>query len=235
MTLQEFSVEFDILYNNVSSNQAPGLTEYEKSVFLTQAQEAIVLDLYKGTGGDSFESTEEVTRYLSTLVKATTLVEDTEVNDLLILNSKRFKFKEEDQQKLMFILYYSAQIYTDDEKTLTRDVLVVPTTLDRVYKEMENPFKKSNNNRILALSSEDCIDLITDKDIKEFYIKYLRKPLPIILPGSLEGGLSINGFTETSDYYEEQAQDSTIELPASTHRSILLRAIQLAQMVWKTS
>lgn len=235
MTLQEFSVSFDILYNNISSNQAPGLTEYEKSVFLTQAQDAIVLDLYKGTGGDSFESTEEVTRYLSTLVKATTLVEDTEVNDLLILNSKRFKFKEEDQQKLMFILYYSAQIYTDDEKTLTRDVLVVPTTLDRVYKEMENPFKKSNNNRILALSSEDCIDLITDKDIKEFYIKYLRKPLPIILPGSLEGGLSINGFTENSDYYEKQAQDSTIELPASTHRSILLRAIQLAQMVWKTS
>lgn len=235
MTLQEFSVEFDILYNNVSSNQAPGLTEYEKSVFLTQAQEAIVLDLYKGTGGDSFESTEEVTRYLSTLVKATTLVKDTEVNDLLILNSKRFKFKKEDQQKLMFILYYSAQIYTDDEKTLTRDVLVVPTTLDRVYKEMENPFKKSNNNRILALSSEDCIDLITDKDIKEFYIKYLRKPLPIILPGSLEGGLSINGFTKNSDYYEEQSLDSTIELPASTHRSILLRAIQLAQMVWKTS
>lgn len=235
MTLQEFSVEFDILYNNVSSNQAPGLTEYEKSVFLTQAQDAIVLDLYKGTGGDSFESTEEVTRYLSTLVKATTLVEDTEVNDLLILNSKRFKFKEEDQQKLMFILYYSAQIYTDDEKTQTRDVLVVPTTLDRVYKEMQNPFKKSNNNRVLALSSEDCIDLITDKEVKEFYIKYLRKPLPIILPGSLEGGLSINEITEDNEYYANSTYDSTIELPVSTHRAILLRAIQLAQMVWKTS
>lgn len=37
MTLQEFSDEFDVLYNNIMSNQAPGLDEYEKSVFLTKA------------------------------------------------------------------------------------------------------------------------------------------------------------------------------------------------------
>ena len=104
MTLQEFSVEFDILYNNISSNQAPGLTEYEKSVFLTQAQDAIVLDLYKGTGGDSFESTEEVTRYLNTLVKATTLTQDN-VKETPILNAKRFKFSEEVKEELLFILY----------------------------------------------------------------------------------------------------------------------------------
>ena len=230
MTLQEFSVEFDILYNNISSNQAPGLTEYEKSVFLTQAQEAIVLDLYKGTGGDSFESTEEVTRYLNTLVKTATLTQD-DVKETPILNAKRFKFDEDVKKELMFILYQSAQIYTDVLKSQTRDVIVVPTTLDKVYKEMQNPFKRSNNNRVLALSSEDCIDLITDKDIKEFYIKYLKRPSPIILPNSLEGGLSINGITNSYSYLPED----TIELPASTHRSILLRAIQLAQMVWKTS
>ena len=39
MTNQEVSNEFDILYNNVTSNQAPGLDEYEKSVFLTKAQD----------------------------------------------------------------------------------------------------------------------------------------------------------------------------------------------------
>ena len=42
MTNYEFSNEFDILYNNISSNQAPGLDEYEKSVFLTKAQEEIL-------------------------------------------------------------------------------------------------------------------------------------------------------------------------------------------------
>ena len=42
MTTTEFSNEFDILYNNISSNQAPGLDEYEKSVFLTKAQDELV-------------------------------------------------------------------------------------------------------------------------------------------------------------------------------------------------
>ena len=35
MTITEFSNQFDVLYNNITSNQAPGLNEYEKSVFLT--------------------------------------------------------------------------------------------------------------------------------------------------------------------------------------------------------
>lgn len=48
MTLKEFSNEFDVLYNNIMSNAAPGLNEYEKSVFLTQAQEELVVNLYSG-------------------------------------------------------------------------------------------------------------------------------------------------------------------------------------------
>lgn len=42
MTTKEFSDEFDVLFNSITSNQAPGLDEYEKSVFLTQAQEDII-------------------------------------------------------------------------------------------------------------------------------------------------------------------------------------------------
>lgn len=42
MTRAEFSNEFDILYNNITSNQAPGLDEYEKSVFLTNAQTEVI-------------------------------------------------------------------------------------------------------------------------------------------------------------------------------------------------
>lgn len=42
MTNPEFSNEFDVLYNNITSNQAPGLDEYEKSVFLTKAQDEII-------------------------------------------------------------------------------------------------------------------------------------------------------------------------------------------------
>ena len=55
MTIQEFSTEFDVLYNNVTSNQAPGLNEYEKSVFLTKAQSQLVNEYFNsrtdGFGG----------------------------------------------------------------------------------------------------------------------------------------------------------------------------------------
>lgn len=55
MTIQEFSTEFDVLYNNVTSNQAAALNEYEKSVFLTKAQSQLVNEYFNsrtdGFGG----------------------------------------------------------------------------------------------------------------------------------------------------------------------------------------
>ena len=33
MPNQEYSNEFDVLYNNIMSNQSPGLDAYDKSVF----------------------------------------------------------------------------------------------------------------------------------------------------------------------------------------------------------
>lgn len=35
MIAKEFLNEFDVLYNNIMSNSAPGLNSYEISVFLT--------------------------------------------------------------------------------------------------------------------------------------------------------------------------------------------------------
>ena len=50
MTTSEFSNEFDVLYNNIMSNAAPGLNEYEKSVFLTKAQEEIIKNYFNPKG-----------------------------------------------------------------------------------------------------------------------------------------------------------------------------------------
>lgn len=49
MTVNEFSNQFDLLYNNITSNQAPGLNEYEKSVFLTKAQDEIVKNYFEAS------------------------------------------------------------------------------------------------------------------------------------------------------------------------------------------
>ena len=75
MTNEEFSNEFDTLVNSNSIINSNGIEsplefdEYEKSLFLTKAQETIVTSLYNGNlVGDSFEKTEELRRYLSDLV-----------------------------------------------------------------------------------------------------------------------------------------------------------------------
>ena len=46
MDYQEFEDRFDVLYNNITSNQAPGLNSYEKSVFLTKAQDEILKNYF---------------------------------------------------------------------------------------------------------------------------------------------------------------------------------------------
>lgn len=55
MTTSEFSNQFDVLYNNIMSNQAPGLDEYEKSVFLTKAQDEIVKAYFNPKGNKFLE------------------------------------------------------------------------------------------------------------------------------------------------------------------------------------
>lgn len=50
MNVNELSNEFDVLYNNIMSNAAPGLNEYEKSVFLTKAQNEIIFNHFNPNG-----------------------------------------------------------------------------------------------------------------------------------------------------------------------------------------
>lgn len=220
MLLNELSVEFDLLYNNISSNQAPGLTEYEKSVFLTEAQEAVILDLYKGTAGDAFESTEEVTRYLSSLVKSkNAVIPKLQTIPNRFINTNEYSFDLKEIEDLWFITFQSASIQDNE---CSRDVIVVPTTQDSLYKELQNPFKGPNKNRVLSLSEDNNQKIYSKYPLNSYYIKYLSKPYPIILE-DLDGELTIN------NQYESKEIDW---LPESLHRTILLRAVQIAKTVW---
>ena len=212
MTLQEFSLEFDLLYDNISSNQAPGLTEYEKSVFLTQAQDALVLDLYKGTSGDSFETTEEVTRYLNTLVKSKTY---NNLTSSSFDENNRLKQTSITLDKdVMFVTYQVAKSGCDW-------CLVVPTTQDNLYKTLQNPFTGPNSKRIISSSEDNKILLYSIKNISDFKIKYLQSPEPIIL-SALDSDLTIKGKNTALD----------CALPECTHQMILMRAVQMAKAVW---
>lgn len=55
MTINEMSQEFDILYNQVNSNQAASIDEYEKSVFLTKAQDELIKAYFDPRGNKFIE------------------------------------------------------------------------------------------------------------------------------------------------------------------------------------
>lgn len=87
MTTSEFSNQFDVLYNNITSNQAPGIDEYEKSIFLTKAQEELVRDYFNARtvkNGQGFDDNEKRQYDFSTLLNTAKI--DTAMLSLVLKN-----------------------------------------------------------------------------------------------------------------------------------------------------
>lgn len=98
MTLAEFSTEFDLLYNNIGSLNSPGLTEYEKSVFLTKAQDDIIKSYFNpiyNKAQEGFDDSPKRQYDFSSLICNTTLYEanayNKEASSLLEKIDKRSK------------------------------------------------------------------------------------------------------------------------------------------------
>lgn len=218
MTNQEFSNEFDTLLNSYSKDTQFGkvdsfaLDEYEKSQFLTTAQEQLVLEYYSGRNqyGESFEQSEEVRRYLSSLYKTEEL-EESDVSGLKKLDSKsKFYSLPED---LLFITLEEVLL----ENSCGEFISVQPITQDQYNKTINNPFRGPSRNRAIRLDyNSNIVELISSKEISKYLMKYVSKPEPIILE-DLEG-LTINGISNKTE----------CNLHPSLHRSILNRAVKLA-------
>lgn len=218
MTNQEFSNEFDILYNNIASNQAPGLDEYEKSVFLTSAQENLVLEIISGKSplGDSFEKTEEVRRYLSDIVKTAEMVKY-DGNDIIKLTDKSVLYNI--PTDLWHITYETVKFNDSSIKCVPNKAIeVTPVTQDEFSRIIKNPFRNPSTNRVLRLDIGGKIELVSNYDIQSYTIRYVKTLEPIILE-ALPEGLTIKG----------KSQKTECKLNPALHEAILGRAVQLAK------
>ena len=224
MTTEEFSNEFDVLLNSYSRTLAFGnttniveLDEYEKSVFLTKAQEDIIIEIYNGKNptNDSFEKTEETRRYLNELIK-TYETSDKFVDMVGISSNSIFFWIPED---VWFITYESVILQDDNLKCINgNNALVTPITQDEFYKINKNPFRGASKNRVLRLDiSNNSVELVSNYNIDKYIIRYLSKPSPIILT-TLDSDLNINEVNE----------ETPCKLNTSIHRRILERAVRLA-------
>lgn len=221
MTTKEFSDAFDTMLNSYGDFSGTlAFDEYEKSLFLTQAQEQIVIELYTGRNskGGSFEKTEEMRASLKSLIKTSPCDSIGELKGI----SKCSKFFTLPKD-VLFITYESATL---DDKTAGckngSEILIVPVTQDEFNTIMENPFRQASKRRALRLDygtiNDDInvAEIVTKYNIKDYTIRYLSKPTPIIL-ADLDG-LSIDKETKTTE----------CKLNSVLHKSILERAVLLA-------
>lgn len=218
MTNKEFSDGFSTLLNSFGITPNITLDEYEKSTFLTNAQEELIIDIYSGRNvvyGKSFEQTEEIRRYLSNLVE--TYETSTKVTGKLGLSQDSVFFNI--PQDTWFITYEVA--FLKDSKLGCLDGIeasVVPLPQDDLYRAKDNPFRGPSKDRVLRLDiKSDLAELISKYNVDKYLMRYISQPTPIILE-DLPDGLSINGVSIESE----------CELNPVVHRAILERAVQLA-------
>lgn len=232
ITPEELSGRFDVLLNSYSQKASTGdsssrvdinLDEYEKSVFLTKAQEEVVVNLYNGKNiyGDSFESTEEIRRYLDALV-VTKTYNNSEAIDALeptsdLENTRVFPLPED----IAFITLEKVT-YSGEEGKCSLDgysAKVYPITHDTYNTIKDNPFRGPTKYKALRLDyGENKVEIISKFPIKEYYIKYLKRPNPIILVDLTNENLQIDGKSEVQD----------LTLNPLLYETILQRAVALA-------
>lgn len=218
MNVQELSNLFDTLLqpyitkDNFGKQNTLAFDEYEKSIFLTKAQEQIVLELYQ-----ELEQSEEVRKYLSNLIKTDNYVPVGEQDETLINNNFK-SYKVEISNDILFMIYEQCTLSDENNCINNKIVSVVPTIHDDLDKVLKNPFKSPNSRKVIRLDFDNKIELISKYNITNYKVRYLKKPNPIILV-ALEGNLSINnGDTKVSNG----------ETNPILHERIVQRAVQLA-------
>jgi hypothetical protein len=244
MTSSEFSNQFDLLYNNITSNQAPGLTEYEKSVFLTKAQSEVVKNYFsansKGnTLGQGFDDSAKRQADFSTLMGTDKCTE--------ITSSLPQKIDPRDDTKVFTFPSDVFIVVNETIKTTTGKYLqVIPLKYDEYTRLMSKPFKRPLKNQAWRLinsgtnpsgnAATKTVEIITNVgDVvatNEYKIRYVRNPKPIIL-ADLDG-LTIDGYIYTTQTVPSGITNKTegCELDPILHEDVLQRAVELAKLAW---
>lgn len=220
----EFSNEFDVLYNNIMSNAAPGLNEYEKSVFLTKGQEEIVKNYFNPKGnkyGEGMDDSPKRQIDFSGLIK---VAKGTPSTTSPLTFDKRAKVF--DLPSDLFIVINEAV------STNTGTKQVIPISYAEYTRLMSKPYKeplKYQAWRIISTSSEKIstgLIVNSNETIAEYLLRYIRKPAPIITAdlSSEYGNLTINGIGTISE----------CELNPIIHQEILQRAVELAKAAYES-
>jgi len=248
------SNSFDVLYNNITSNQAPGINEYEKSVFLTKAQDEIVKNYFtassKGNNlqqgfDDSAKRQADFSMLLNS--KALAAISSSELpSSWSAIDSRSRKYFYPDD---VYIIINEA-IVTQSSGS-DRILQVIPLRYDEYTRLMSKPYKRPLKNQAWRLLTGAMTRGSVDGKIAEvmlpnsnltvasngYTIRYISRPLPIILTPLDDEGVSIGGGYVGGNSSGKAVKSSPVgpaecQLDEILHEDILQRAVELAKIAW---
>ena len=236
MNVSEFSLEFDVLYNNITSNLSPGLSEYEKSVFLTRAQEQIVKNHFgiksnpkqEGLNNSIKRDTDFSTLFKTVSFNNNGITEILNPTNTLNTRVRRFTIKED----YLFIINEFCEIEKQDSagNVDTQLTTVVPLHYSEFARLNSGPYKEPNLHETWRIISdvitvnESTFDLYIRYNwtLINYIIRYIKKPNPIILEDLSIQNLTIDGKHAVSN----------CELNPILHQEVLDRAVELAKVAF---
>ena len=250
MTREEFLYQFDVLYNNITSNQAPGLNGYEKSVFLTKAEYETLKNHFNSKSNKQAEGFDDsIKRQIdfSTLIKSKTISPLTENQCMLDANMK---------EDILFILneeVVEEEFQPNNATGETNKCIVVPLSYDEYNRIQSKPYRYPLKNQVWRLVNGDqtnsIITIIPHNNYiaTEYSIRYVKRPLPIIVKDddiwsidsdpieyTIGGWPRLKSITvENSEHEEIQetiVEYPPIEIPEELHDEVLQRAVELAKI-----
>ena len=197
MTIVEFSNEFDVLYNSITSNQAPGLDEYEKSVFLTQAQEDIVrcyFDPKSNKVQEGFDGSQKRQYDFSSLIKTTELKSMREIM-YIEEDNPNFNFPQLFDNKSIPFLSPNNLFLTINESIIdtknNEKFLVVPITYDEYFRLKAKPYGMPLKRQAWRLITNEANKLArtgyyvdhdnTSPGIKVWFTSISSKPVTMVI------------------------------------------------------
>lgn len=225
MTPIEFRYKFDVLFNNIMSNAAPGLDDYEVSQFLTKAQLELVKDYFNPNGNkyrEGFDGSAKRQADFSALIQSDALSPIIGVVNQFDERSVVYEFP----KKFVAILNEVIELYNDG---VTYRRHIVPISYTEYSRLMSKPYKEPLKNqawRLLTGQGDNNIAEIVlttqDKQYDSVYkVRYVRMPRPIIVSdlNEINNSISIDGETAPR----------TSELNPELHEEILQRAVEIAK------
>ena len=228
MTLEEFSTEFDVLYNSITSNAAPGFNDYEKSVLLTLAQEELIKSYFvanNNTTGVGLDGSQKRHYDFSTLIKVKTL---NNIIDSILTTGVDVPVFNKDANNIFLVPNDVFLVLNEYLTVKNNSYTVFPISYDSYNLLMSKPFPYPNKRQAWRLDSSingeiaatKVIHVSDDKDISSKNITFesiYHKPLNIEI--NIKNGDFLSDFVVVSE--SKEAVNITLNLSNTVNNDMV--------------